>query len=281
MAPNHYEEMHEKTHEKALRFAALHQGPAAFVIANVWDAGSARLVAALGFTALATSSGAAAATLGRRDGKTTRKEALAQARAIVEATDLPVSADLGKGFGDAPSEVAETIRLAARAGLVGGSIEDSTGDPDRPLFDFNAAVERVEAAVKAARELPFPFTLTARAEGFLEGRPDLDDTIARLQAFEKAGADVLFAPGLPDLAAVRAVCAALSKPVNFMAGIKGRSFTVADLEAAGVRRISLATSLYRAALTGLRDAAREVREKGTFGYLDGLLSTAEMNELLE
>jgi 2-methylisocitrate lyase-like PEP mutase family enzyme len=270
----------ERAHEKATRFAALHQGPTAFVIANVWDAGSARLVAALGFPALATSSGASAAILGRRDGRTTREEALAQARAIVEATDLPVSADLGKGFGDAPSDVAETIRLAAQAGLVGGSIEDSTGDPDRPLFDVQAAVARVEAAVTAARELPFPFILTARAEGFLEGRPDLDDVIARLQAFEKAGADVLFAPGLPDLAAVRKVCAALSKPVNFMAGIKGKSFTVADLEAAGVRRISLATSLYRAALTGLHAAAREVREKGTFGYLDELLSTAEMNQFL-
>ena len=267
--------------EKATRFAALHHGPGAFVIANVWDAGSARLLAALGFPALATSSGASAATLGRRDGQLTRQEALDQARAIVEATDLPVSADLEKGFGDAPEDAAETLRLAAQAGLVGGSIEDATGDPDRPLFDFDAAVERVAAAARAARDLPFPFTLTARAEGFLRGRPDLDDVIARLRAFEKAGADVLFAPCLPDLEAVRKVCAVLSKPVNFMAGMKGKSFTVADLEAVGVRRISLATSLYRAALTGLRDAAREVREQGTFGYLDRALSTAEMNEVLK
>ena len=266
--------------EKGARFAALHRGPDAFVIANAWDAGSARLLAAVGFPALATSSAAAAATLGRRDGQMTRDEALAQAGAIVQATDLPVSADLEKGFGDAPADVAETIRLAARAGLAGGSIEDATGDPDRPLFDLATAAERVAAAARAARELPFPFTLTARAEGFLRGRPDLDDTIARLQAFEKAGADVLFAPGLPDLAAVRAVCAALSKPVSFMAGIPGRSFTVADLQAAGVRRISLAGSLYRAALTGLLAAAREVRELGTFSYLDRTLSTAELNALL-
>jgi 2-methylisocitrate lyase-like PEP mutase family enzyme len=266
--------------EKATRFAALHWGPDAFVIANPWDAGSARLLAAVGFPALATSSAAAAATLGRRDGQMTRDEALAQASAIVQATDLPVSADLEKGFGDAPADVAETIRLAARAGLIGGSIEDATGDPDRPLFDLATAAERVAAAARAARGLPFPFMLTARAEGFLRGRPDLGDTIARLQAFERAGADVLFAPGLPDLAAVRAVCAALSKPVSFMAGIPGRSFTVADLQAAGVRRISLAASLYRAALTGLLAAAREVRELGTFSYLDRTLSTAELNSLL-
>ena len=263
--------------EKATRFKALHAGPGAFVIANAWDAGSARILAGLGFQALATSSGASAGILGRRDGKVTRDEALAQARAIVEATGLPVSADLEKGFGDAPADTAETIRRAAAAGLVGGSIEDATGDKDRPLYDLGHATERVAAAVEAARALPFAFTLTARAENFLRGNPDLDDTIRRLQAFERAGADVLFAPGLPDLAAVRAVCAALSKPFNFMAGIKGKSFTVAELEAAGVRRISLATSLYRAAMRGLLDAAREVKASGTFGYLDRSLTTSELN----
>jgi 2-methylisocitrate lyase-like PEP mutase family enzyme len=263
--------------EKATRFKALHAGPGAFVIANAWDAGSARILAALDFPALATSSGASAGILGRRDGNVTRDEALAQARAIVEATGLPVSADLEKGFGDAPSDAAETIRHAAAAGLVGGSIEDATGSKDRPLYDLGHAVERVAAAVQAARALPFPFMLTARAENFLRGNPDLDDTIRRLQAFEQAGADVLFAPGLPDLAAVRAVCAALSKPFNFMAGIKGKSFTVAELEAAGVRRISLATSLYRAAMSGLLDAAREVKASGTFGYLDRSLTTQELN----
>ena len=226
--------------DKAARFRALHRGPGAFLIPNPWDAGSARALAGLGFQALATSSGACAGTLGRRDGKVTREEALAHARAIVMATDLPVSADLEKGFGDAPA-----------------------------------------AAARAARALPFAFTLTARAENFSRGRPDLQDTIRRLQAFEKAGADVLMAPGLPDLAAVRAVCAAVSKPVNFMAGIKGKSFSVAELQAAGVRRISLATSLYRAAMSGLLEAAREVSEKGSFGYLERSLTTAELNAFME
>jgi 2-methylisocitrate lyase-like PEP mutase family enzyme len=263
--------------DKAARFRALHAGPGAFVIPNPWDAGSARILAGLGFQALATSSGASAGILGRRDGQVTREEALAQARSIVEATDLPVSADLEKGFGDAPEAAAETIRLAAGVGLVGGSIEDATGDPGRPLYDLGHATARVKAAAAAARALPFPFTLTARAENFLRGNPDLADTIARLQAFEKAGADVLFAPGLPDLAAVRAVCAAVSKPVNFMATIRGKSFSVAELEAAGVRRISLATSLYRAAMSGLLEAAREVKDHGTFGYLDRTMTTPELN----
>jgi len=263
--------------EKAERFKALHQGPRAFVIANPWDAGSARILAGLGFQALATSSGASAGILGRRDGKVARDEALAQARGIVDATDLPVSADLEKGFGDSASDAAETIRLAARTGLVGGSIEDASGNKDKPIYDIGHAVERVAAAVQAARALPFHFMLTARAENFLRGNPDLEDTIKRLQAYEKAGADVLFAPGLPDLASVRAVCSALTKPFNFMAGIKGKSFSVAELEAAGVRRISLATSLYRAAMSGLAGAAKEVRENGTFGYLDSTMTTPELN----
>jgi 2-methylisocitrate lyase-like PEP mutase family enzyme len=267
--------------EKAVRFRALHEGPGALVIPNLWDAGSARVLAGLGFAALATSSGACAGTLGRRDGRVTRTEALAHARAIVTATDLPVSADLEKGFGDAPAAAAETILLAAEVGLVGGSIEDFTGDPGRPLYDIGQATERVAAAAQAARALPVPFVLTARAENFLRGNPSLDDTVARLQAFERAGADVLFAPGLPDLAAVRAVCAAVSKPVNFMVGIRGRSFTVAELQAAGVKRISLATSLYREAMTGLVAAAREVTDRGTFGYLDHAMPTAELNAFME
>ena len=268
-------------HDKASRFSALHQAAGAFVIANAWDAGSARILAGLGFVALATSSGAQAGVLGRRDGKVSREEALAHCRAIVQATDLPVSADLENGFGDAPDTTAETILLAAQAGLVGGSIEDATGNPERPLYGMTQAVERVAAAAEAARSLPFPFMLTARSENFLRGKPDLDDTIARLQAFERAGADVLFAPGLPDLAAVRAVCGAVGKPVNFMAGIKGRSFTVAELQEAGVRRISLATSLYRAAMTGLLDAAREVKEQGTFGYLDHTVPTPVLNGFMQ
>jgi 2-methylisocitrate lyase-like PEP mutase family enzyme len=267
--------------DKAARFRALHQGPRAFVIPNPWDAGSARVLAALGFLALATSSGAQAGVLGRRDGKVARDEALAHARAIVAATDLPVSADLEKGFGDAPEAAAETIRLAAGVGLVGGSIEDATGDKNRPLYDISQATERVAAAVQAARALSFPFTLTARTENFLRGNPSLDDTIKRLQAFETVGADVLMAPGLPDLAAVRAVCAAVSTPVNFMAGIKGKSFTVAELESAGVRRISLASSLYRLAMTGLVEAAREVKDTGTFGYLDRALATPDLNAFME
>lgn len=267
--------------QKAERFRALHQGPGAFVMPNPWDGGSACLLAGLGFQALATSSGAAAGTLGRRDGAISRDEALAAARVIVEATDLPVAADLENGFGDAPEDAAETIRRAAAVGLVGGSIEDATGRADRPLYDFEHAVERVAAAAEAAHGLGFPFTLTARAENYLRGHPDLDDTIRRLQAFEHAGADVLFAPALPDLAAVRAVCAAVRRPVNFMVAIRGRSFSVAELQAAGVRRISLATSLYRAAMTGLLDAAREVAEHGSFGYLDqGLLTTPELNAFL-
>ena len=261
--------------EKANRFRALHDS--CFVIGNAWDAGSARLLTGVGFVALATSSGAAAGVLGRRDGMITREELLEHARAIVEATDLPVSADLEKGFGDAPADAALTIRMAGEIGLVGGSIEDASGDPQKALFDAGHAQERIAAAVEAARALPFLFTLTARAEGFLRGNPDLDDVIKRLQAFEVAGADVLMAPGLPDLAAVRTVCSALSKPFNFMAGIKGKSFSVAELAEAGVKRISLATSLYRAAMTGLLNAAREVKENGTLGYVDTSMPTAELN----
>ena len=267
--------------DKAARFCELHRASGAFVIPNAWDGGSGRILAGLGFHALATSSGACAATLGRRDGRVTRDEALEHARLIVDAVDVPVSADLEKGFGDEPGDAAETIRLAAAVGLVGGSIEDATGDRAHPRYELAHAGERIAAAVEAARALPFPFTLTARTENFLNGFPDLDDTIRRLQAFEAAGADVLFAPGLPDLAAVRAVCGAVSKPVNFMVGIRGKSFTVAELEAAGVKRISLATSLYRIAMTGLFDAAREVKDSGTFGYLDRSMNSATLSEFLK
>jgi 2-methylisocitrate lyase-like PEP mutase family enzyme len=263
---------------KANVFRALHQGPDAFVIANAWDAGSARILAGLGFLALATSSGASAGVYGRRDGGIARDQALAHARAIVGATDLPVSADLESGFGSGPNEVAETYRQAAAAGLVGATLEDATPgrNKDKPLFDIGEATERVAAAVEATRKLGFPFMLTARAEGFLRGNTNLDDAIKRLQAYEKAGADVLMAPGLPDLAAVKLVCSAISKPFNFMAGIPGKSFSIAELEAARVRRISLATSLYRAAMGGLVTAAREVKNKGTFGYVDTSLPSAEL-----
>jgi 2-methylisocitrate lyase-like PEP mutase family enzyme len=267
--------------DKALRFRRLHEAPETFVIANAWDAGSARMLTTVGFAALATSSGASAGVLGRVDGQVTRAEALSHARAIVEATDLPVSADLEKGFGDAPEDAAETIRLAASVGLVGASIEDATGYRDRPLFDLAHAQDRIATAAQAASGVGVPFLLTARAEGFLRGNPDLDDTIRRLVAFEAAGADVLMAPGLPDLAAVRAVCAAVSKPVNFMAGIRGKSFTVAELAEAGVKRVSLATSLYRAAMTGLLNAATEVKQAGTFGYLETTIATPAFNAFMQ
>lgn len=267
--------------EKAVRFRALHDGPGAFVIPNPWDVGSARILAGLGFQALATSSAASACALGRRDGGLTRDEALEHARLIVGATDLPVSADLEKGFGDAPEVLAETIRRAAEAGLVGCTIEDATGKPDTPLYDVGLAVERVAAAAEAAHALPFPFMLTARAHNFLYPAPSLDDTIKRLQAYEKAGADVLFAPGLPDLAAVGTVCAAVSKPFNFMVGIKGKSFSVSELAAVGVRRISLATSLYRAAMTSFLEAAREVKDAGQFTFLEVCATTAELNKVMQ
>jgi 2-methylisocitrate lyase-like PEP mutase family enzyme len=262
--------------DRAQRFRALHAA-GSFVIANCWDGGSARILGSLGFAALATSSGAAAGTLGRLDHGISIDESLANARLICSSTTLPVSADLEKGFGDAPEATARAIRMAASVGLVGGSIEDATGRDDAPIFDIGFATERVAAAAEAARALPFAFTLTARAENYLHGKADLENTIKRLQAYEKAGADVLFAPGLPDLAAVRAVCSSVTKPVNFMVGIRGRSFSVGELTAAGVRRISLAGSLYRAAMTGLVDAACEIRESGTFGYLERAMSSADYN----
>ena len=259
--------------DKAQRFRQLHES--CFVIGNAWDAGSARILAGLGYQALATSSGAHAGTLGRRDGTVTRDEALAHAKAIVEATDLPVSADFERCFADEPGAAAETIRLAAGVGLAGCSIEDATKDK---VYDFTLAVERVAAAAKVAHS--HDVVLTARSENFVRGRPDLDDTIKRLQAFEKAGADVLMAPGLPDLESVGKVCAALSRPFNFMAGIKGKSFSVSELQAAGVKRVSLATSLWRMAMSGAIDAAREVKEKGSFGYIDRSLSTPDIAKFM-
>ncbi|MRX49505.1 isocitrate lyase/phosphoenolpyruvate mutase family protein [Paracoccus sp. S-4012] len=248
------------------RFKALHARAGAFVIPNPWDAGSARLLASLGFEALATTSAGYAFSKGKLDSPADleRDEILANAAEIAGATSLPVSADLGNGFGAAPETCAETIRLACGIGLVGGSIEDATGDADAPIHDLPRAVERVHAAVEAARGLPF--LLTARAENFLWDRPDLDDTIRRLQAFSAAGADVLYAPGLPDIDAIRTVCAAVDKPVNVVMGLKGPSYSVAELADAGVRRISVGGSFARAALGALMRAAEEVKAKGSFTF---------------
>ncbi|MGH7883035.1 MAG: isocitrate lyase/PEP mutase family protein [Candidatus Dormibacteraceae bacterium] len=267
---------------RATRFRALHERPKAFVIPNPWDAGTARILEVLGFEALATTSAGLAFSLGRRDGEggVSREEALANARLIIEATDLPVSADLENGYGDAPEAAAQTIRLAAQAGLVGGSIEDATGDPRRPIYELNQATERIAAAVEAARSLPFPFMLTARSENFLHGRPDLDDTIRRLQAFEAAGADVLYAPGLSDLEAIRTVCAAVSRPVNVLMGLAGTSFSVDELTAAGVRRISVGGSLARTALGAFIGAAREIKERGSFTFASDALPHAEANRFM-
>ncbi|WP_321472992.1 isocitrate lyase/phosphoenolpyruvate mutase family protein [uncultured Paludibaculum sp.] len=266
--------------EKAARFQALHAGPGCFVIPNPWDTGSARMLAGLGFQALATSSAASAVAMGRKDGGLTRDEALAHARMIVEATELPVSADLEKGFGERPEDVAETVRRAAESGLVGCTIEDTTGKPEAPLFEFSLAVERIAAGAQVARGLGFPFFLTARTHNLLFANPSLDETIRRLRAFEQAGAEVLFAPGLPDLEAVRTVCSAVSKPFNFMAGIPGKSFSVPELAAAGVRRVSLATSLYRAAMTAFLDAARAVKDSGDLGFIDRTVNTSELYKLM-
>ena len=263
--------------EKAEKFRAMHAAPGTFVIPNPWDIGSARILAALGFQALATTSACYAFTIGRKDGAITREDALTHARAIVEATDLPVSADLENCFGDAPETVAETLRLAAATGLAGGSVEDASGDPRRPIYDFTHAIERVAAAVEAVRALPISFTLTARAENFLHGRPDLDDTIRRLQAFEAAGADVLYAPGLRDMAAVRTVCAAVSKPINVIAL---RGLTVPELAAAGVRRISLGSALSRVALGAFHRAVREIQSAGTFGFIGDAMPSAEANAFM-
>ena len=253
--------------DKGARFRALHEQPGIFVMPNPFDGGSARALEKLGYPALATSSGAAAGTYGRRDGGLSREQALAHVKLIADATTLPVSADLENGFGAEPETAAETIRLAAAAGAVGGSIEDYSGDPAKGIFDFDLAVRRMQAAAAAARALPHPFTLTGRCENFLRKRPDLDDTIRRLQAYEAAGADCLFAPCLPDLDAVKRVAGALGKPLNFMAGIPGKSWDVAQLAAAGVRRISFGSSLYEVAIKAVTDAAAPTLKDGRFGWL--------------
>ncbi|ANL42405.1 isocitrate lyase/PEP mutase family protein [Rhizobium phaseoli] len=259
---------------------ALHQRDSAFVIPNPWDAGSARLLSSLGFEALATTSAGYAFSKGKLDSFASlgRGEILENAAEIVQATDLPVIADLEDGFGAAPETCAETILLAGQVGLVGGSIEDATGDPSRPIYDLSHATERVQAAAEAARDQPF--LLTARAENYLWERPDLDDTIRRLQAFSAAGADVLYAPGLPHIEAIRTVCAAVDKPVNVVMGLRGQSYSVAELSAAGVRRVSVGGSFARAALGALLRAAEEVKSAGTFGYAAEALSATAIGQLM-
>ena len=267
-------------HDKAESFQRLHKRPGAFIIPNPWDAGTAVILASLGFEALATTSAGLAFALGLRDGGgLTRAAAIANVRAIAEATPLPVSADLENGYADDPAEAAQTLVLAAEAGAVGGSIEDASGDPDKPIYDFNLAVERVTAAVEAVRRLPFPFTLTARAENFLQGRADLDDTLRRLEAFEKAGADVLYAPALPGLDAIRKVCTAIGKPVNVLAGAR-QTHSVAELAEAGAKRISVGSALNRAALGAFLKAAHELKESGTVDFLHDAAPYADIQALM-
>lgn len=267
---------------RAEAFKALYEREGAFVIPNPWDAGSAKLLASLGFEALATTSAGLAFSLGRPDaeGALDLEQTLGNARAIVDATPLPVAADLENGFGDLPENCAETIRQAAGAGLVGGSIEDASGQADTPIYDFGLSVERVRAAVQAARELPFPFTLCARAENLLHGRLDLDDTIRRLQAYAEAGADVLYAPGLRSVDEIRAVVQAVApKPVNVLMGMAGVALSLNQLQDLGVKRISVGSSLARAALGAFRRAALEIRDAGTFGYGEQAMPFAELNDL--
>jgi 2-methylisocitrate lyase-like PEP mutase family enzyme len=264
--------------EKAAAFRALHERPGAFIIPNPWDAGTARLLASLGFEALATTSLGLANSLGRVDGTSSvsRAEVLENCRVIAAATDLPVNADLENGYAHEPRAAAEMIRLAAGVGISGGSIEDATGEPDRPIYDFEHAVERVQAAVEVARSLPVPFMLTARAENLLHGRLDLDDTIRRLQAFEKAGADVLYAPGVRDLATIRTVVSSVTKPVNVVMSAADPDLTAAQLAEVGVKRISVGGALSRLALAAFLKGAREMADKGGFTWMRDTAPSKEL-----
>ena len=268
---------------KGAAFAALHARPGCFIIPNPWDAGTAKMLATLGFEALATTSAGLAFALGKIDGTgtVTRAETLENARQIVEATELPVAADLENCFAHAPAVAANTITMAADVGLVGGSIEDSTGDAANPIYDFETAVARVKAAVEAARALPFQFMLCARSENFLHGRPDLGDTIKRLQAFEAAGADVLYAPGLNDMAQIQAVLQAVTKPINVLVSTGNAQLTMAELAAAGVKRISVGGALARAAMGGFLRGAQELRDHGTFTYGREAAPFATINKLIK
>jgi 2-methylisocitrate lyase-like PEP mutase family enzyme len=267
--------------EKVAAFRALHARPGAFIIPNPWDAGTARILAALGFEALATTSLGLANSLGRPDGANavSRREVLDNCRTIAAATDLPVNADLENGYAHEPRAAAEMIRLAAEAGVVGGSIEDATGEPERPIYDFHLAVERVQAAVETARALLSGFVLTARAENLLHGRLDLDDTIRRLQAFDKAGADVLYAPGVRDLATIRTVASAVSKPLNVVMSAADPALTAAQLAEAGVKRISVGGALSRLALAAFIRGAREMKDAGGFTWVRDTVPSRELKAM--
>jgi 2-methylisocitrate lyase-like PEP mutase family enzyme len=266
--------------EKASMFRALHERPGAFVIPNPWDAGTARLLAGLGFEALATTSLGLANMLGRPDSMVTRAEVIANCRTIADATDLPVNADLENCFAHDPVLASETIRLASEAGVVGGSIEDYTGDPKQPIYDFDLAVARVKAEAAVARALPVPFMLTARAENLIRGRKDLPDTIRRLQAYVEAGADVVYAPGLRNLAEVKQVAAATPCPLNVVTGWLDPDITVAQLAEAGAKRISVGGALSRLALTTFISAGRAMKEQGSFSWMRDMLPIADMQRLL-
>jgi 2-methylisocitrate lyase-like PEP mutase family enzyme len=265
--------------EKGRAFRALHERDSAFIIPNPWDVGTARLLAQLGFEALATTSAGYAFSAGQRDNTVDRQEMMTHVSAIVSATDLPVSADLENGFGDKPEEVALTIRLAAAAGVVGGSIEDMSRQRGHPIYDHDYAVERAHAAAEAARALPFAFTLTARAENYLAGRPDLRDTIKRLQAYQEAGADVLYAPGLTSREEIAAIISSVDRPVNVVMGLQGVQLNLAELSALGVRRVSVGSALCRAAFGAFLRGAREMREQGTFGFAEEAVRYRDINAL--
>lgn len=269
--------------ERARLFRALHERPGIFVMPNPWDAGTAKLFASLGFEALATTSFGLANALGRVDGTlaVSREELIGNCRDIASATGLPVNADLENGYADDPREAAAIIRLAADAGVVGGSIEDATGNDAKPIYDFALAVERVTAAAEVAHSLPFPFTFTARAENFLHGRRDLDDTVKRLQAFAKAGADVLYAPGLRDLATIRQVAAAVSKPLNVVMSAADPDLTTQQLAEAGVKRVSVGGTLSRLAFAAVRDAALAMRDQGSYRWVREAMPGKDLKAILE
>jgi len=265
--------------EKGLGFRALHQRGRAFIIPNPWDIGTARLLEHLGFEALATTSAGYAFSAGKRDNTVDRDEMMAHVAAISSATALPVSADLENGFGDSVEIVAETIRLGAQAGLAGASIEDMSHAAGHPIYEFEHAVDRIRAAAEAARALPFPFTLTARCENYLVGHPDLRDTIKRLQAYQEAGADVLYAPGLASKEDIAALISSVDRPVNVVMGLQGVQLSLADLSAIGVRRISVGSALCRAALGAFLRAAREMREHGTFTFAAEAVSFRDISAM--